>query len=172
MASAEKKRRTDTSGKRLFDDNWEHEFFLLSVICYLPRERRCDEEVQCTKTLRLEFFFYSAYAGKGEPLKEFKKSFDVYVGEAKRVSVFAQGATRLNEAGHRVCHSLAQYQIPFAQAEMFKKAFLAGAEVMFAGFPNKEKIVKKISKLPLSADTCARRCEDLDMIHRGESRFA
>ena len=27
MASVEKKRVIDTSGKRLFDDNWEHEFF-------------------------------------------------------------------------------------------------------------------------------------------------
>ena len=27
MVSAEKKRRIDTSGKRLFDDNWQHEFF-------------------------------------------------------------------------------------------------------------------------------------------------
>ena len=27
MASAQKKRQIDTSGKRLFDDNWELEFF-------------------------------------------------------------------------------------------------------------------------------------------------
>ena len=27
MASAEKRRRIDTSGKRLFEDNWEHKFF-------------------------------------------------------------------------------------------------------------------------------------------------
>ena len=32
--------------------------------------------------------FDSAYPGKGERLKEFKKRFDAIVGEAKRVSVF------------------------------------------------------------------------------------
>ena len=57
MASAEKKRRIDTSGRRLFDDNWEHEFFFCYRECdkkpcvYLPREHRCDEEVQCEMTL-------------------------------------------------------------------------------------------------------------------------
>ena len=29
MASAEKKRRNVISGKRLFDDNWQHEFFFV-----------------------------------------------------------------------------------------------------------------------------------------------
>ena len=93
----------------------------------------------------------SFYPGKCERLKEFKKRFDAYECEAKRVSVFAQSANHLNEAGYRICHSLAQHQVPFVHAEVFKKAFLAGAEVMFAGFPNKEKIVEQISKLPLSA---------------------
>ena len=74
------------------------------------------------------------------------------------MSVFAQGASHLNEASYRICHSLAQHQVPFAHAEVFKKAFLAGAEVMFVGFPNKEKIVEHIRKLLLSADTCARCC--------------
>ena len=78
-----------------------------------------------------------------------------------RVSVFAQGASHLNEASYRTCHSIVQHQVPFVRAEVFKKAFPAGAEVMFAGFPNKEKIVEQIRKLPLSADTCARGCEDL-----------
>ena len=67
----------------------------------------------------------------------------------------------LNEASNRICHSLAQHQVLFAHAEVFKWAFQAGAEVMFAGFPNKENIVEQISKMPLSADTSARRCEDL-----------
>ena len=42
--------------------------------------------------------FDNAYPGKGERLKEFKKRFDAYVGEAKRASVFAQGVGHLNEA--------------------------------------------------------------------------
>ena len=62
----------------------------------------------------------------------------------------AQGANHRNEASYRICHSLAQNQVPFAHAK-----------VLFAGFPNKDKIVEQISKLRLSADTCARRCDDL-----------
>ena len=83
------------------------------------------------------------------------------MSEAKRVSFFAEGAGHLNKASYRICHSLAHYLVPFVHAEVFKKAFLAGAEVMFAGFPNKEKLVEQISKLPRSADTPASRCEDL-----------
>ena len=77
------------------------------------------------------------------------------------MSVFAQGASHLNEASYRIYHFLAQHQVPFAHGELFKKAFLSGGEVMFAGFPNKVKIVEQINKLPLSVDTCACRCEDL-----------
>ena len=49
--------------------------------------------------------------GKGERLKEFKKRFDAYVGEAKRVSVCAQGASHLNEASYRICLSLTRHQV-------------------------------------------------------------
>ena len=38
---------------------------------------------------------------------------------------------------------------------------MASAEVLFAGFQNKDKIVQHIGKLPLSHDTCARRCDEL-----------
>ena len=99
--------------------------------------------------------------GKDERLTEFKKRFDAYVGEAKRVSVFAQGVSHLNKASYRSCHSFEQHQVLFVHAEVFKKAFQAGAEVMFAAFPNKEKIVEQIRNLPLSADTSARGWEGL-----------
>ena len=51
--------------------------------------------------------------------------------------------------------------MPFVHDEVFKKAFLAGAEAMFASFPNKEKHFEQVSKLLLSADICAHRCEGL-----------
>ena len=38
---------------------------------------------------------------------------------------------------------------------------MASAEVLFAGFQNKDKVVQQIGKLPLSPDTCARRCDEL-----------
>jgi len=34
-------------------------------------------------------------------------------------------------------------------------------KLSFPGFPNKEKIIKQINTLPLSADTCARPCDDM-----------
>ena len=67
----------------------------------------------------------------------------------------------LNEASYRICYLLAQHQVPLTHAELFKKAFMASAEVLFAGFQNKDKIVQQIGKLPLSPDTCARRCDEL-----------
>ena len=38
---------------------------------------------------------------------------------------------------------------------------MASAEVLFAGFQNKDTIMQHIGKLPLSPDTCARRCDEL-----------
>ena len=65
--------------------------------------------------------FDSAYPGKGERLNVFKTRFDAYVGEAKRVSLFVQGASHLNEATYRIYHFLAQHQVSLAHAEVFKK---------------------------------------------------
>ena len=106
--------------------------------------------------------FYSAFPGKGERLKEFKK-YLIHTWARRSMSVFAQGAGHLNEVSYRISHSLARHQVPLAHAKVFNTAFLAGAEVVFVGFPNKEKSVEQISKLPLSADTCARRCESGDV---------
>ena len=58
----------------------------------------------------------SVYPGKGERPKEFKKRFDANVCEAKRVSVFAEGASRLIEASCRTCNSLAQQHVSFVHA--------------------------------------------------------
>ena len=73
--------------------------------------------------------------------------------------VLARGANHLNEETSHL--SLPQNQVPFVHAEVFKRAFQSGADVMYAGFPNKEKVVEHISKLTLSVDPRARRCEDL-----------
>ena len=91
--------------------------------------------------------------GKDERMKEFKKRFDAYLVETKRVSVFTN---HLNEASYRIYYLLAQHQVPLTQPALFKKAFMASAEVLFAGFQNKDKIVQQIGKLLLSPDTCAR----------------
>ena len=64
---------------------------------------------------------------KGERLNKLKKCFDALVGEAKRVSVFAQGASRLNEVSYCKCNSL-------PHAEVFLTAFVAGAECMVVVF--------------------------------------
>ena len=75
--------------------------------------------------------------------------------------MFTDTSSNLNEASYRICYLLAQHQVLFTHAELFKKAFMARAEVLFAGFQNKDKIVQQIGKLSLSPDTCARRCDEL-----------
>ena len=74
---------------------------------------------------------------------------------------FTDTSSHFNEASCRICYLLAQHQVPFTHAELFKKAFMISAEVLFAGFQNKDKIVQQIGKLPLTPDTCARRCDEL-----------
>ena len=51
--------------------------------------------------------FDGAYVGKDERMKEFKKR---YLGETKRVSVFTDTSSHLNEASYRICYLLAQHQ--------------------------------------------------------------
>ena len=105
--------------------------------------------------------FDDAYVGNDECMKKFKKRFDAYLGETKRVSVFTDTSSHLNEDSYRICYLLAQHQVSFTHAELFKNAFMASAEILFASFQNKDKIVKQTGKLPLSPDTCACRCDDL-----------
>ena len=73
--------------------------------------------------------------------------------------MFTDTSSHLNEANYRICY--AQHQVSLTHAELFKKTFMVSAEVLFAGFQNKDKIVQQIEKLPLSPDTCARRCDEL-----------
>ena len=75
--------------------------------------------------------------------------------------MFTDTSSHLNEASYRICYLFAQHQVPFTHADLFKKAFMASAKVLFAGFQNKDNIVQQIGKLPLSPDTCARRCDEL-----------
>ena len=51
-----------------------------------------------------------------------------------RASVFTDTSSHLNEASYRICYLLAQHQVPLTHAELFKEAFMASAEVLFAGF--------------------------------------
>ena len=82
--------------------------------------------------------------GKDESMKEFKTRFDAYLGETKRISVFTDTSSHINEASYRICYLLAQHQVPLTHAEFFKKAFMASAEVLFTGFQNKDKIDQQI----------------------------
>ena len=75
--------------------------------------------------------------------------------------MFTDTSSHLNEASYRICYLLAQHQVPVTHAELFMKAFMASAEVLFAGLQNKYKIVQQLGKLPLSPDTCVRRCGEL-----------
>ena len=77
-------------------------------------------------------YFDGAYVGKDEGMKEFKKRFDAHLVKTKRVSVFTDTSSHFNEASCRICYLLAQHQVPFTHAKLFKKAFMASAEVLFA----------------------------------------
>ena len=157
MAYIEKKLQFYYSGKRAFDAAWEHEYFF----CYREHDKKamcliCIESVADLKRYNVKRHYDSnpkkcfdgAYVGKDERMKEFKKRFEAYLGEMKRVSVFTDTSSHLNEASCHICYLLAQHQVLFTHAELFKKAFMASAEVLFAGFQNKDKIVQQIGKLP------------------------
>ena len=84
MASAEK--------KRLFDDNWEHEFFAIAntnkkpcLICHETIAEMKRYNVKRHYDSKHKKDFDSACPGKGERLKEFNERFDAYVAEAKSV---------------------------------------------------------------------------------------
>ena len=134
------------------------------AMCLICRERVADLKRYNVKRhydSKHKTCFDGAYVGKDERVKEFKKRFDAYLGKTKRVPVFTETSSHLNEASYRICYLLAQHQVSLTHAQLFKKAFMAGAKVLFAGFQNKDKIVQQIGKLPLSHDTCARRCDEL-----------
>lgn len=42
-----------------------------------------------------------------------------------------------------------------------KECFLVASETLFDPFPNRDKIIAEIKKMPLSRETCTRRCEQL-----------
>ena len=95
--------------------------------------------------------------GKDKRMKEFKKR----TWASRREYLCLQTLQAMLMKPAIACYLLAQHQVLFTHAELFKKAFMASAKVLYAGFQNKDKIMQQIGKLPLSPDTCTRRCDEL-----------
>ena len=83
MASIDKKRRFDCSGKRAFDDDWEHEYFYREhdqkAMCLICRESVADLKRYNVKRhcdAKHNKCFDGSYVGKDNRMKEFKKRFE------------------------------------------------------------------------------------------------
>ena len=53
------------------------------------------------------------------------------------VAVSTDTSSHFNEASDRICYLLAQHQVPLTHAELFKKAFIASAELCSLVFRTK-----------------------------------
>ncbi|KAG8224218.1 hypothetical protein J437_LFUL002674 [Ladona fulva] len=62
-------------------------------------------------------------------------------------------------ASFKIADLLAKKKKPFQDGELLKEAFLACAESLFGGFPNKPEIISAIQELQLSDSTVLRRIE-------------
>jgi hypothetical protein len=73
----------------------------------------------------------------------------------------AQISKQATIASFKIVHLLVKNKKPFIDAELFKEAFLVGADSLFEGYVNKKEVISAISNLQLSARTVARRLEEM-----------
>ncbi|XP_010604765.1 general transcription factor II-I repeat domain-containing protein 2A-like [Fukomys damarensis] len=142
--STPKKAKLKTDSGRSFQEAWTESFGVIErhgkALCIL-----CSVSVVCrTSSVRRHFDTNHRSVAK--------------LGEAERKE-FLEGKLRkyhsqyLTAASFQISLCIAKHGKPLADGDFIKMAMLSGSDSLFHDFPNKDKIMQRISEMPLSRST-------------------
>lgn len=164
VSSKSKRKMSDEN--RVFQDNWEEEYFVVanrhhSATCLICRESVILKKYNIvrhytTKHKSFNDTFPPGSLIRCEKLTFFKKSLQQ---EQNVMSVAISQDTAVTRASYEICYILGKHMKPFTDAEVVKECFLTASNVLFDKFGNKDKIISQIKHMQLSDSTCVRRIE-------------
>ncbi|XP_040297400.1 general transcription factor II-I repeat domain-containing protein 2-like [Bufo bufo] len=152
--SAAKKAKTDSG--RSFQEAWTESFGVIErngkALCIL-----CNETVVCrTSSVRRHLDTnHKSVAALGETeRKEFLEGkLRSYQSQYRSFSNYLSKTNHLTNASFQISLCLAKHGKPLSDGDMIKMAMLSGSNSLFHDFPNKDKIIQRISEMPLSRNT-------------------
>jgi len=168
MAGVSSKKRKITEENRLFQDNWEEQYFVVqnkkgSATCLICRETVIQKKYNIFRhyTTKHESFNSTYSPGslmRQEKLTFFKKSLQQ---QQCVISVAVSQDAAVTTASYEICYILGKHMKPFTDAEIVKECFISASSLLFDKFSNKNQIISEIKKMQLSDSTCIRRIENI-----------
>lgn len=161
-------KRKISDEKRVFQDNWEEEYFVVankhgSTTCLICRENVILKKYNIlrhytTKHKTFDETFPHNSLIRREKLTSFKKSLQHQQNIISRAVSHDAAVTR---ASYEICYILGKHMKPFTDAEVVKECFLSASNILFDKFSNKSQIISQIKSMQISDSTFARRIEDI-----------
>lgn len=163
-----KYKRKISSENRLFQDEWETDYFVVpnknnAATCLICRENIILKKYNIsrhftTKHKSFDETFPLGSSLRNEKLSFFKRSLHQ---QQNVMSVALSQDSAVTKASYEICYILGKHMKPFTDAEIVKECFVSAANILFDKFSNKKQILSDIKKLQLSDSTCMRRIEDI-----------
>lgn len=163
-----KYKRKISDENRLFQDEWETEYFVVpnknsAATCLICRESITLKKYNISRhfTTKHKSFndtFPPGSSLRNEKLQFFKRSLNQ---QQNVMSVALSQDSAVTKASYEICYILGKHMKPFTDAEIVKECFVSAADILFDKFSNKKQILADIKKIQLSDSTCTRRIEDI-----------
>lgn len=163
-----KSKRKISDENRLFQDNWEEEYFVVpnkhsSSTCLICRESVILKKYNIMRHYNTKHKMFSDSFPVGSALRKeklcvLKKSLHQ---QQSTMSVSMSQDVAVTRASYEICYLLGKHMKPFTDAEIVKECFINASNILFEKFSNKPQIISQIRKLQLSDSTCVRRIEDI-----------
>ena len=155
MSSAKKVKLLTDSG-RAFQNTWTESFGMIErngkALCIL-----CSDSFVChTSSVRRHFETnHKSVAELNEAEKKlfFQEKQGKYHSQSTSFCNYLNQTNHLTDASFQISLCIAKHGKPLSDGDFLKTAMLAGSNSLFNDFPNKDKIIQRLSEIPLSRNT-------------------
>lgn len=138
---------------RLFQDEWETDYFVVpnknnAATCLICRESIILKKYNIsrhftTKHKSFDETFPPGSSLRNEKLSFFKRSLHQ---QQNVMSVALSQDSAVTKASYEICYILGKHMKPFTDAEIVKECFVSAANILFDKFSNKKQILSDIKK--------------------------
>lgn len=163
-----KYKRKISSENRLFQDEWESDYFVVpnknnAATCLICRESIILKKYNISRHFTSKHKDFDETFPPGSSLRNEKLSFFKRSLHEQQNVMFAALSqdSAVTKASYEISYILGKHMKPFTDAEIVKECFISAANILFDKYSNKKQIVSDIKKIQLSDSTCTRRIEDI-----------
>lgn len=166
VSSKSKRKLSDEN--RVFQNNWEEEYFVVPnkhglTTCLICRESVVLKKYNIVRHYTTKHKSFEDGFPNNSPLRRQKLTFlkNSLQQQQNVMSVAVSQNAAVTRASYEVCYLLGKHMKPYTDAEIMKECFINASNILFDKFSNKAQIISQIKQMQLSDSTCVRRIEDI-----------